>query len=95
MLLFIATIETSNTASGAKLEMLHWKLETRSLEIARIDFETRVVNTNRTITSVTNTLISVEPFDRSICLFLARGCDCQGHNLRPPLKQARGGNEAR
>ena len=95
MPLFVATVETSNTATSAKLGMVHWKLETRNLEIARVEFETLIVNTNRTITSETNTLISVEPFDRSICRFLAHGDNCQTHDLRPALKQARGGNEAR
>lgn len=97
MLSYIATIKTSNAATGEALEILHWLVNDQpSIERAQAQVTTQAVNANRTIPAVANELVSVEPFQRNICIWLAREQDCQGHSLRlVPLKQERGGNEGR
>ena len=93
---FIATVETSNTATQDKIQVLHWLIQNaRSLDDAKAVTENSVTNINRTIPAITNTLITVEPFKSETCEYLGRHLNCQGHpfNNAPILKQARGGNE--
>lgn len=92
---FIATVETSNTATGDKIQTLHWLIQNaRSLDDAKAVTENSTTNLNRTIPAITNTLISVEPFKPETCKYLGRHINCQGHPFdKPTLKQARGGNE--
>lgn len=90
---FIATVQTFNTATNQQIETLHWVILTLSLNGAEALAQTQAENTNRTIPAIRNNVVYVKQFSRDICIFLARGGNCQGHPVEVPLKQERGGNE--
>lgn len=91
---FTSTVKTSNAATGRDMEILHWPIEAADLSSAEIIIRNRISNTNHTIPTVINTFITIEPWQRGICIWLARGNHCQGHPLDlEQLKQQRGGNE--
>lgn len=91
---FIATVDASVSATGKPIDRSHWPVQARNLDEAKTIAQQQSDNTNRTIPSVTNKIVIVEPFNRDICLFFQRGLTCQGHDLElTPLKQEHGGHK--
>lgn len=92
---FIVTVDSFNAQTGAPIDTAHWTVRARSLSEAQSITEGQVTNANRTIPTVRNELVKVEPFKLDTCSYLRRNVNCQGHRERPALAQQRGGNETR
>lgn len=90
---FITTAESFHLETGEKLNTTHWVIEARDQAQAEAISKGQVTNANRTITSVRNEWVRVEPFNLKICRYIGRNINCQGHRERKPLAQQRGGNE--
>ncbi len=92
---FIATVTRSATATARLLDVRHWLLQASSEQAAEKQMKFHIINVNRSIPSVTNALVTITPKlnNNNVCIFLARGLNCQGHPTLTPLKTERSGNE--
>lgn len=90
---FIVTNESFNARTSEKLDLSHWVIEARDQVQAEKISAGQIENANRTIPSVRNERVKLEPFNLTICDFIRRNINCQGHRERKPLAQQRGGNE--
>ncbi len=93
---FIVTTTRTNSKTGKALEVYHRVIPAQSIENAREIATKQASDADRSIPQITNHIDKVQEFSRKVCIAIARGLQfCDGHKIREPLAQARGGNEAR